>query len=182
MFIPTTTLTQGASGIGALLFDSTLGGDAASIDTGAAGIAGGYDVLMAWMLTRTTEAAVASTLNVTLNADGGANYDYLGSGTNNNTFTGSTQVAQTQWVFGSFGASAETGACTVTQVQIPAYTQTNFHKSAIVLQTQTEDTAADARNRQYAARWRSTAAVTRMAVAAGSGNLLAGSRLLIYGI
>lgn len=164
-----------------ILFDSTLGGDAASIDTGANGIAGGYNVLEIWIITRTAVVAVGSSILVTLNNDTGNNYDQVSIQDLNATLTGSNSLAQAQWTLVSFGANAQAGAATTIRMTIPGYDQTTFHKMGEVLCAQVEDTAADARMVVNGVRWRNTAAITRMKIAGNTGDLKAGSRLLIYG-
>jgi hypothetical protein len=181
MFIPTTTLTQGSSGIGALLFDSTLDAPAAAIDTGAGGIAGGYNVLEVWIIARTVVVAVSSSVLVTVNGDTGGNYDEVYTQDLNVTVTGVNSLAQTAWTLVSFGANAQAGAATTLRLTIPGYDQTTFHKMAEYTAAQVEDTAADARMRVGALRWRSSAAINQLTVTGNTGNLDAGSRLLVYG-
>lgn len=177
MYIPTTTLTQG----GALkIFDSTLGADAGAIDTGANAIVGGYDVLELWVISRTTEAVVASSFNMTVNGDTGANYDFGFIKTTQAAVTGISLVAQSAWPFNAFGSSAQAGAATIHRMSFPGYAQTTFHKSGEASTTHLEDTAADCRTQLSSMRWRNTAAITQVTLTAGSGSLVAGSRLVIY--
>ncbi len=162
------------------IFDSTLGSDTASIDTGAGGIPSGGDLLEVWILCRTTEVAVGSSLIVRVNNDSGANYDVVQVRGLNVTAAAANTLAGTSWLLGSFGASAQAGAATVIRMTIPSYDQTTFHKAAEATVEQVEDTAADARVTAYGLRWRSTSAITRLAITAGSGSLLTGSRMFIY--
>jgi hypothetical protein len=165
----------------AILFDSTLGADAASIDTGAAGIAGGYNVLEVYIIARSSTAAVFASANITFNADSGANYDHqLVSGADV-TASAAASLAQTSLSETIPADSAQAGSAGVITMAIPGYAQTTFHKTVAMTVNMSEDTAGDNRTRQVAARWRSTSAITRMTVTASAGNLRAGSRLLIYG-
>lgn len=180
MFIPT-AVVEAAGGVGAILFDSTLGADTTTIDTGAGGIAAGYNVIEVFILSRTSEVIDVALINVTVNNDGSAIYDrQILQGANVTAAAGIT-VAGTSWQISTAGDSQQAGACGVARLTIPGYTQTTFHKAAEFNSGTNDDTAANNRAVFGALRWRSTAAITRMAVAAASGNLRAGSRLLIYG-
>lgn len=165
----------------AVLFDSTLGGDAAAIDTGANGIAGGYNVLEVWMLTRTTEAASISSISVRVNNDSSAIYDLQVGRSNNVTNTAAATLAGTSWVFITAGASQLASYPALLRLTIPSYAVTTFFKLGETSVSVPDDTAANNFTDRHSLGWRSTAAITRMAVTAGSGNLLTGSRLLIYG-
>lgn len=167
---------------GGVLFDSTLGADTASIDTGANGIAAGAEYLDVFILARTTEAVELSSVLVRLNADSGANYDIQRIQGANVTAAATATAATTSWVLEVSGANAQTGAVGVARMAIPSYTQTTFHKVATITLATLEDTVGSQRAGAIGGRWRNTAAVTRMSITAGSGNLLAGSRLLIYGV
>lgn len=162
------------------VFDSTLGADAASIDTGAAAVPAGYDVMEVFFLGRTTEAVDISGVQITLNADTGANYDRQTLRGTNVTASATNAVAQANWGLGVPGANQHAGAAAVIRFSIPSYAQTTFHKTAECSLAIPDDTAGNNRVEIESLRWRSTAAITRMAVAASSGSLLAGSRLLIY--
>jgi hypothetical protein len=162
-------------------FDSTLGAPAAAIDSGAGSIPAGYNVLEFFIIGRTTQASVASNILVTVNADGGANYDRVVISNTNATVSGSNVLAGTSWDMNMVGDSADAGACGVWQFTIPGYAQTTFFKNGSGLYSAPEDTAAENRNQARGMRWRSTAAITRITVTSGSGNLMTGSRLLIYG-
>lgn len=174
--------TISATATMAKLDDQTLGSDTASIDTNTNGaLSGAYDVLEVWVLTRTTEAVVGSSLVLRFNNDSGANYDIVLVRDVNATVSGANTLAGTSILLPSYGANAQTGAVTLNRFTIPGYAQTTFHKVIEVTSEQVEDTAADARVQLSGARWRSTSAITRIAVTAGSGNLLTGSRLIVYG-
>jgi len=178
------TAAKLATGIGVLdeLFDSTLGADAASIDTGAGGIAQTNDHLLILVLARTTQVAVQSSFTALVNADGGANYDRQELQGANVTASAAVALGEASVFMSCPGASAEAGAVGVCRIEIPGYRQTTFHKVGVVLNAYNEDTAAENRVQSKSVRWKSTAAITRFSITAGSGNLLAGSRLAIYGI
>lgn len=164
------------------LYDSTLGSDTAAIDTGANGISQGHSHLLVLMLLRTTEAIVGSSATVQVNNDSGSNYDLQRTTVSNTTVTGGITLAGSSWTFGVAGANAQTGSVSPILIVIPSYTQTTFHKNGLAWRSVLEDTAADGVYQSIAIRWRSTTAVSRLAVTAGSGNLLTGSRMSIYGL
>jgi len=164
------------------LFDSTLGADAASIDTGAGGFSTNFAHLEILAYLRTTEAAVQSSVIWNFNGDGGANYDRHRISAANTTVSGAPTLAGTGFLINCLGASAQALAFSMARIDIPAYAQTTGHKAFFCWNSHIEDTAADCLVDMRGGRWRSTAAINRVAVAAGSGNLLAGSRLSVYGI
>jgi hypothetical protein len=167
----------------AKLFDSTLAAPAASIDTGANGIAGTYDVLQIWVIARTAEAAALSTLVCTFNNDGGANYDYTLVRNRNTTVAGVTALGDTSFGVAVMGGSAAASYATVIRMSVPGYAQTTFFK-ALELTTATETSAAaNGDVGTWAVDYRSTTAISRMKIAvSGGSNLATGSRLLIYGV
>jgi hypothetical protein len=180
MLIPTAVVQESGGGV-TKIFDSTLGANTASIDSGASSIPATYDVLEVFMILRTTEAVDISSVAVTVNADSGANYDRQTGRANNVTLTAAASLAQTSWVLVAPGANQHAGAAGVIRMTLPGYAQTTFHKTAEATIALPDDTAANNYADFVSLRWRSTAAITQLTVAAGSGNLLAGSRLLIYG-
>lgn len=179
---PGTWTQVGGTPAARTLFSSTLGAGAASIDTGANGIAQTADTLVIWILSRTDVVAVASGILITLNNDDTAVYDFTRIRNLNATVTGATSLAQVSWALNSFGASALANAATVTKITIPGYRGTTFLKQGEFTQAQVEDTDADARYESGSLQYRSTAAISRMKVAGNGGNLVTGSRLLIVGM
>lgn len=172
----------GGSSSGALLFDSTLGADTASIDTGAGGISAAWNVLDVYIIARTDEAIVFSSINLTLNNDTGANYDRVFVSTTNATVTGNNAVAQTAWNITSSGASQAAGVYATHILTIPAYAQTTAQKSAQITSACVGTAAANTAITAYGLNYRSTAAISRMKLANGGGTVLkAGTRLTIFG-
>lgn len=166
----------------ALLYDNTLLANTASIDTGASGIAQTHDHLLVLMVLRSTQAVTEAGGFMQFNADAGSNYDKQSFLVDNTTVTGVISLAQTQYVLTFLGASAQAGAFGALEFWIPAYRQTTAHKSFTTKMVAIEDTAGDCRTEMGGGRWRSTAAISRLAVGPASGNLLAGSRVSIFGI
>ena len=164
------------------LYDETLVGNQASIDTGAGGFSTAFDHLQVVILARTAEAAVLSSLVLNFNGDGGANYDYQRMRVVNTTVAGEITLATTGIVIACAGASAQAGAFSAIDFLIPAYSQTVAHKSFVLMGGLAEDTAADNRTSLQGNRWRSTAAITRIVLSPSGGNFVAGTRLTVYGI
>ena len=99
-YIPVAVVNQSAGGGGITsLFHQTLLADAASIDTGANGIAQTATTLIVRGIVRTTQAIGISTVSVTINGNTGANYDkeFL-QGVDASASAGNN-IAQTAWVF-----------------------------------------------------------------------------------
>jgi hypothetical protein len=180
MFIPTTTLTESAAS-GAVLFDSTLGAPTASIDTGNDGIAGGYRVLEAYMVLRTSVAAIQSSCAVTVNNDTGANYDRNRMGIQNTGAVNAANATAANWAFFCHGDSGLAAYATLLRITIPFYTDTTWNKVGVASETILDNAVAAFQINHNAIGWRSTASITRMAVTAASGNLMTDSRMLILG-
>lgn len=177
----TVSQVSGAA-FGAVLFDSTLVGDTASIDTGGGGIAGGYKVIEAWMILRTDDAAAVAAVNLNLNNDSGANYDKTTVINTNATVTGATVVGQTAITANVHGSGGTASYASIVRFTIPAYAATTFFKVGELDEGVTDSTAANNRAAKRFFGYRSTAAITRFAVAAqGAAKLKAGSRLTIIG-
>jgi hypothetical protein len=173
--------SQSGGGIGALLFDSTLGANAAAIDTGAGGIAQTQNVLEAWLIVRTADAGVSAGVNLTFNNDAGANYDVQFLTGANATASAAAAVAQANVALTVHGSGGGASYASVAHITIPGYTQTTFFKTGEITFGRPDSTAANERADLVGFTYRSAAAITRMAATGGTANLLAGSRLLILG-
>lgn len=165
------------------LFDSTLSVAAAAIDTGAGGIAAGSSDLLIRVLARTTQAALSSSLALTFNNDTGTNYEIIRmTAANGGAVSTGSAGAQTAITLTAPGASAAANLPSTVVCFVPSYTQTTFYKSVQTMGGWLDITnvggAVDVR--EY--NWKNTAAITRAALTAGSGNLVAGSRLTIWGM
>ena len=163
------------------LFESTLGGAAASIDTGANGIAGGHGDLIVYFIARTTDAGASAGIHITVNGDTGAHYDQQYVQGNGATASAATSLAQTAWqvaVHGNGGTASYPG---LQSWFFPAYSATTFFKVAETHGTQVDGTAGSCQSIHFMHGWRSTAAINQLTFAGLTGNLQAGSRLVIYG-
>jgi hypothetical protein len=180
--VPIISPVGGASGgIGALLFDSTLGGDAASIDTGANGIAQTQNILEILIYARTDEAVVGSTVAVTFNNDAGANYD-------RQALIGTAAASVAQGTALNNLAPQVPGATTAAnyfgtvQIIIPNYQTTSGFKCGTLVAGRVDSTAANERVEVWSFAYRATIAISRLKIANGGGTVLkAGTRLLVYG-
>ena len=181
-------IISGSSGGGAgavVLFNSTLGADATNIDTGANGIATGYNALRIYVRARTDRAAqISDTLVVTFNADTGNNYmdshwNFSGAGTSGNG--GQTALGGPPGCLLVTGASAPAGAFAQISADVVGYTD-SFHK----VLSWNGGVRLDTANPQWdggAMMYVQTTAISRMKIAPSGGtNLIAGSRLLILGL
>lgn len=171
-----------AGGGSTVLFDSTLGANAASIDTGANGIAQTSMMLDIWLLLRTTQAVALSSGLFRINGDSGANYDQENLQATSATVAAAASVAQTSQILSVLGASAAASAFTAIRIWIPAYTQTTAHKSMTCFVADADATAGNNVVQVRSTRWRNTAAINQLSITAGSGSLLAGSRMYVVGV
>lgn len=182
--VPATSRASSSGGGPTQLFASILGAPAAAIDTGAAAIAATYSIIEVYILARTTQAVALSSALIRVNGDTGANYDWENVAGGNVTPTASNALASTSWALSAVpGASATAGSVAVFCLTFPLYAQTTFRKAGTMLNMQNDQSAAG-NNFAIAAAlgWRNTAAINQISVTAGSGNLVAGCALYVYGI
>lgn len=163
-----------------LLFDLTLAADAATIDTGANGIPAGYNTLIIVFVARTTQGGTLGSLDLSFNADAtGTHYvsrRLRGDGTSATSSTTSGNGIRFDVLATTAGANY---AGTYT-VWVPSYADTTFNKtfhSAVAI----ESGGASSFIEEQGGAWISTAAITRATLTPQAGNLVAGSRLTIYG-
>lgn len=173
----------GIAGNGLLkVFDSTLGAPAASIDTGVGGISSGGGVLYVYFDGATADAGAATNVDIRVNNDSGSNYDAQIWYENAVALGNGNAVGTAQWKLIGHGAGGTANYSGGIILTIPGYDGTTFFKTGIA-QSWTIDAAANGNNfvAHYGVGWRSTSAISRLAVFADSGaNLATGSRLQIY--
>lgn len=162
------------------LFNQTLGSDTASIDTGT--ISTSYDQLWLLILMRTTEAVVNSSGLITFNGDSSAIYDIEILTGNDATASSAATNAGTSLALRAPGSSVAANAFAAHSFWLPAYSQTTAHKAGVGHGGWAEATAANCRMTGYGFRYRTTTAISRITLTAGSGNLLTGSRLTVLAI
>lgn len=175
--------TSSRGGSYSLIFDSTLSGAAANIDTGAGAIGSTFKHLRIIAYVRTAEAAVLSAVGFRFNADNGANYDTQRLSGRNAAASAVTSLAQTEVQTAAPGASQSASTFGTLSLDIPAYADTTGHKSVVSIAGSADAVAADGNAETRGHRWRNTAAITRVEMfVIGGSNLAAGSRLSVYGL
>lgn len=178
--------TLGSSGGGGpitKIFDSQLASAASSIDTGAAGVATTFLVLLVYASIRASDAVSSAALRIN-NDSTTSNYDYQYIRAASGTVTGSA-AASSNGGFdfvtgGSTHAAGKFGSAQWT-IPNPAGSQ---HKTAVQEDGFLDSGGGYAYTYTRNSCWHNTAAITRLAVVAGAGGttLAAGSRLTIYGL
>ena len=164
------------------LFDSTLGASALSIDSGAGGFSTSFDLLQIYVIARTDEVAALSTIIMSFNNDGAAHYDFTLARNRNTTLAGVSGAANAGFQIVCPGSSAIAGFAGICQVNIPGYAQTTFNKVCTFQNATVTSAVANDDVGIWAQVWENTAAVNRVKISvSGGANLVAGSRLLIYG-
>lgn len=173
---------SGLAGTGlVVLFDSTLGSAAATIDTGANGIAAGHRDLIVYMLTKTADAGALTAYLLTINGDTGAHYDQESVRATSTTITAGTALAGNNWPFNTYGAGSSQNYPGLNVLTIPSYDQTTYDKVGVVSGSRIDSTAANTQVVQYIVGWRSTAAINQITITGNTANFSAGSRMVIYG-
>jgi len=173
----------GPAGTGGMvkLFDSLLGADAASIDTGAGGVAAGYACLEVRMFVRTDEASDPGQLYVRLNNDSTAIYDWQRAGGSNVTAIASTINGDTGWacLCASSSIANNWGAVTMS---IPNYDNTLSWKAATWVDAYNVSSGSG-RAFVRGGLYRSASAVSRIAVTClnPAQKLRSGSRMTVWG-
>ena len=169
-----------SSGGAAILFTSTLGGDAATIDSGAGGFTTSGACLGIYYRARTDEAVVQSTVIVRVNADSGANYDRVFVQGANATAAANNAVGQTSWTATVAGASDTAGLFTAGDISLFAYGGTANPKVGRLIVQNPSQTAANTYVIVYALGYRSATAISRVSITNGGGTVLkAGSQLTV---
>lgn len=173
----------GAAYLNPVLFDSTLGVDTASIDTGANGVAAGFSVLQIFIIARTDDAGAVPSMSIVLNNDTGNNYDRWEQQANNVTVSGGGSLASARWLIDSHGSGGSANQPAVCNLLLPGYTQTTYNKVATGILAIPDATAGNQWIEQLSLNYRSTAAISRVKLQAeGAAKLKAGTRLLIVGL
>lgn len=159
------------------------GGATASFDFTS--IAGTYESLRLVVMGRGTTAAGFIGVRVRFNNDSSAIYDGLtsyatGPGGSNSL---ASETAQTSALAGSITAASATAAMAgITEILIPAYARTVYQKTLMGLSARFGTNTTDYVNERVSARWRSTAAITRVTVLPASDNFADDSVCTLYGI
>lgn len=165
------------------LFDQTLATVAATIDTGVNGIPGGYSALQISLIGRGDAAVLSAGFALQFNGDTtSADYQYIwtdNSGGTNSSFV-SVNTADIKLMEGP-GANINANVFGVATATIPGYDQTTAYKAVTTLGGFV-DSSGRGELVHSIGTWNSTAAITRIKLFSGAGNLIAGSRMTIYGM
>lgn len=168
-------------GIGAI-FDTTLGAGAAFVDITS--IVATYAHLLLVVYARGDTAAANTVLNTRFNNDVAANYD-------SQSLTGQAASTIAGELFGStamFNGSmpANTAGANLFcahLIFIPNYANTANNKICFALNTLKTGTASTNMNAiLQVGFWRSNAAINRITLLPGGGNIVTGSRVTLYGM
>ncbi len=178
------------AGLTQLVYRYTVtGSDKASIDTGSdtpdagSNVWTNGDLLEIFVAARTDDAVNAALIyTMTLNNDTSSIYDIMRLQGSNATASATNILAQPGWNdLVAHGTSGQSGVAGVTQMVIPAFSGTSFNKQATCVTGITDSTAANNFLRNLALGYRSTSAITRVAItAAGTTKFKVGTQLLIY--
>jgi hypothetical protein len=173
----------GGSSAGGLikLFESTLGAAAASIDTGANGIAAGHGDLILFSTTRTDQAGPADVF-IRFNGDSAAHYDDALMRNVGGALSALSDQGVTSAEYAQEPGTGTTAGYAATCVGfIPGYDKTVFFKGGITASGQATDVVGSVRMIFNTLSWRSTVAINQLSIFPVAGNFIAGSRLVIYG-
>ncbi len=184
-------ITGGGGGVGStsLVFRYTVSGsDKASIDTGVDTPAAGSndftngDLLEVFMYARTDDAVIFSDLSVTFNNDGSAIYDRQRLRANNTTTASATEIGGTGVHASVAGANAGANRFSAVDMKIPNYLGTVGYKTGSFTGENADQTAANDLYDLIGFTYRSTSAISRIAVASAVAGkkLKVGTQLLIY--
>jgi hypothetical protein len=174
---------SGGSGL-VQLFDSTLGSDNATIDTGAGGIAAGHSQLCIFTVLRTDEAVKVTVAGLRINNDSGSNYDRHIHRLANTSTSGTATAGQTSWQAPiTAGSTATADFYGMSQIWVPNYDDTTMEKFMFgQCQLMSTVAVADFLKDNSNGHWRSTAAISRIALVLTGGTVFkAGSRMTIFG-
>lgn len=164
------------------VFDTTLGGSAASIDVTS--ISGTYAHLLMTIYARGDTAATLTQMLIRFNGDSGANYDYQALEGSAATASAGEAFGQAQIAVGVIPAN--TAAANLfggIQVFVPHYAGSTNNKSAVAIITNKIGVATtNIRTTAVGGFWRSNAAINRVTFLPAAGNLVAGTRVTIHAL
>jgi hypothetical protein len=172
-----------APGLRRLYSPIVLGASQASVSFGPT-IPQNFSALMLVALVRGDMNNTNVGINVQFNGDTGSNYifeNFYVAG----AATGEAGSIAQNFIFvgAATGATAPANAFTVLEAKIPFYTSTVAHKGLVASSGQRVDTTTSGiYTHRPAGFWLSTAPITSMTIFPGSGNLVAGSSFVLYGL
>ncbi len=176
-----------------LLYDYTVSGsDKDGIDTGVdtpqAGIAGtsafstAYRVLEIWVYARSDRAAVFDSVNLTFNNDASGVYDRINVRDTDTTIIGDNVISANAFVFNCAGGNNLASVFGNFRLTIPNYSGTVGFKTADFIQGVNDTTTTSNRTVVGSLGYRSTSAITRVAIdiLTGGAKFKVGTRILIF--
>lgn len=172
-----------------VLFDTTLGADAATLD--ATALPAGYSMLECSLVGRCSTVGALDLMGMRFNNDSGNNYDIEytqianGGSSEDNESLAQPQFGQAGQTTVGFipGTTAPAGAHVELSIKIRNYAATVFNKG-FTGHAYSKDSVAGGAQRIVLSggEWRSTAAITRVTfLVIGGTNFITGSRLTVYG-
>lgn len=174
-----------SSGGGAVtsLYDSgALGAPAATIDTGANGIAQTAKHLRVYIRAGSSRASQSDNLVVKINNDGGTNYDYNNANNHAGTFSGVEGVGSATPQPFTVPASTALRTLGIVVFDIVDYTANGIVQAGVGAYGYTFANTPNDQNGIGSVLWIGNAPITRLAISLSTGpNLIAGSRMTIYG-
>ena len=164
------------------LFDAVVGaGGAASIDTGAGGVAATGIGLRIILSLRSDAAGVkAQGTILRFNNDSGGNYDMVYVRGTNVTASATNLVSQTsvQFCFCA-GAACDANTFAGSDLEVVDFQAAKFRTVTANTSVIATSAAADTFFQTFGARYKSTTVISRVSVAPSSGNFVQGSRMTI---
>jgi len=144
---------------------------------------GAYTHLELCWSARGDQVATSTVLNLTFNADGGANYDRENTSAAAATVSAAESLGATSAAIGSAAAaSADAGMVGAGRLTIFDYRGTTYQKQGVGHSCLRRSTASgNILLQHHAIGWRSTAAITALAVTLASGNFVT-SKFSLYGL
>lgn len=167
-----------------VIFEATLGADTATWDTGASSIPNTYRNLVIVLEARSSSATSGITsVKIRFNNDSGSNYDSQYLAAVAATPASGESLADTGMYIGDAPlGNSPAGYYSSHHVEVPHYANTLYHKAANSSNAVWSGTSTgNGRTALACGSWRSTAAISRLQVYLATGNVAAGSRLLVYG-
>lgn len=170
----------GGGGLGSQAFDSTLGADAAIIDSGAI-IATTGTLLVARFLARTDEAVTGSSVLIRVNALATGIYDRQFVQGANAAAAAGTALGATSWVATAPGNTATAGVFGGGRLECHGYGGAQNPKMFELVNRNADQVAAQMSVALYALGVRTAGAINQVSIAPGGGTVLrSGSRLTVY--
>jgi hypothetical protein len=145
---------------------------------------GSYTHLEIRYSARGDQVSLSTNVNLTFNGDTGSNYDRQVMNAAATTVVGGEAIGGTSGAIATVAAaSAASGNVGAGRILIPDYRGTAFNKMALNESGRVSANSSGGVNvTNFVVQWRSTAAITSMALTLASGNFVTGSKFTLYGL